>query len=162
MPGGAARGDRLELAAEEGKFYLTHSAFSEPGDLHSLRWLPSDPSELAVAVRGLLLHRREGELFGYHMLEDRRNEAAARYVADILRVLDSRCAKALTAQRSPSDRFFGAGRDFALLLCAFLRHTGTPARVRCGYASYLTPGFHEDHWITEYWDSDFGWSRAGR
>lgn len=157
---GAARGVPLELAAEEADFYLTHSVFSGPGDSGRLGQLPSDPRELAAAVRGLLIHRDEGDRFGYQMPEDRRNDAEARYVADILRIVDSRRPMTLTAARGPADRFAGTGRDFALLLCAFLRHTGTPSRVRCGYASYLTPGFHEDHWVTEYWDSGFGWRLA--
>ena len=27
-----------------------------------------------------------------------------------------------------------------------------PARVRVGFANYFVPGFHDDHWVTEYWD----------
>ena len=27
-----------------------------------------------------------------------------------------------------------------------------PARVRVGFANYFEPDFHDDHWITEYWD----------
>ncbi|WP_274559587.1 transglutaminase-like domain-containing protein [Streptomyces spiramyceticus] len=157
---GVARGVPRELAAEEADFYLTHSVFSGPGDSSRLGQLPSDQRELAAAVRGLLIHRDEGDRFGCQMPEDRRNDAEARYVADILQILDSRRALALTVARGPADRFVGSGRDFALLLCAFLRQTGTPSRVRCGYAAYLTPGFHEDHWVTEYWDSGFGWRLA--
>lgn len=157
---GAARGVRLELAAEESDFYLIQSVFSSPGDSVRLGALPSDPRELATVVRGLLIHRNEGDLFGYPIPEDRRKKNESRYVADILRILDTRRAMALTVERRPADRFVGTGRDFALILCAFLRHTGTPARVRCGYGTYLTPGFHEDHWVTEYWGADFGWRLA--
>ncbi|GGV74334.1 hypothetical protein [Streptomyces massasporeus] len=41
-------------------------------------------------------------------------------------------------------------RDFSLLLCSLLRATGTPARLRCGFATYLADGWYEDHWVTEY------------
>jgi hypothetical protein len=40
----------------------------------------------------------------------------------------------------------GQRRDFALMMCAFLRAKGTAARVRCGFASYFGEGW-EDHWV---------------
>ncbi|MBO1420233.1 transglutaminase domain-containing protein, partial [Streptomyces sp. FH025] len=41
------------------------------------------------------------------------------------------------------------------------RHTGTPARLRYGYADYLGPdGFHGDHVVTEYWNDARGWLLA--
>jgi hypothetical protein len=36
-----------------------------------------------------------------------------------------------------------------------LRATGTPARIRCGFAGYFEAGRWIDHWVTEYWDG--GW-----
>ena len=66
----------------------------------------------------------------------------------------------LVAGRSPDGREVGTCRDFALLLCSFLRTHGTPARVRCGFASYFGEGWW-DHWICEHWDADrVGWLRA--
>src|SRR5690606_26618369 len=44
----------------------------------------------------------------------------------------------------------GTCRDFALMLCAMLRHRGVPARVRCGFADYFSSNGREDHWICEY------------
>ncbi|MDR2902077.1 MAG: hypothetical protein LBU87_03115 [Lactobacillales bacterium] len=46
----------------------------------------------------------------------------------------------------------GKCREFTLLCVAVLRSYGIPARSRCGFATYFTPGFFEDHWILEYWD----------
>ncbi len=44
---------------------------------------------------------------------------------------------------------------------AFLRHRGNPARVRCGFAGYLRPGIHADHWMCERWLADERrWARA--
>jgi hypothetical protein len=52
-------------------------------------------------------------------------------------------------------------RHFSTLLTAFLRHQGRPARARCGFASYFTPGKHEDHWVCEYWrDDEQRWALA--
>jgi hypothetical protein len=42
-----------------------------------------------------------------------------------------------------------------------LRHQAIAARVRCGFATYLSPGRYEDHWICEYWDAgERRWGRA--
>jgi hypothetical protein len=41
---------------------------------------------------------------------------------------------------------------FALLHCALPRTTGTPARIRCGFASYFAAQLWIDHWVVEYWD----------
>jgi hypothetical protein len=41
------------------------------------------------------------------------------------------------------------------MMTSFLRCKGVPARLRCGFASYLGPGF-EDHWVCEYWHDPSG------
>jgi hypothetical protein len=46
----------------------------------------------------------------------------------------------------------GTCHHFAILLAAMLRTKGIPARDRWGFASYLNPGFFEDHVIWEYWN----------
>ena len=54
----------------------------------------------------------------------------------------------------------GTCRHFAVLACALLRYRGIPARVRCGFATYLQPGQGLDHWIAEYWAAaGAGWVR---
>jgi hypothetical protein len=142
----------------ERDFYLTQSAYSDPGERARLASLPRDPRDLALLVRHLLLHRQETGRFGCALPESRyRAEAEARYIADILDVVEHLNGDPLTTPRPPLDRFAGTCRDFALLLCALLRHTGTPARVRCGYATYFAPGFYDDHWITEYAHPERGW-----
>ena len=144
-------------------FHLKQSPYSDPGAVPAD--LSADPRELAVLVRNLLIHREEGEHFGYAMPEERRHEdAEARYVSGILRVLRERGAAPLTEHRELGERFAGTCRDFALLLCAFLRARGTPARVRCGFATYFDDGSspisHGDHWVTEYRLPDGGWRLA--
>ncbi|WP_151481843.1 transglutaminase-like domain-containing protein [Streptomyces albicerus] len=144
-------------------FYLKQSPYSDPGAVPAD--LPTDPGELAVLVRNLLIHREEGGYFGYAMPEERRHEdAEARYVGEILRILRERGRAPLTEHREFGERFAGTCRDFALLLCAFLRATGTPARVRCGFATYFedgsSPVHHGDHWVTEYRLPDGSWRLA--
>ncbi|GIG61682.1 hypothetical protein Lfu02_60540 [Longispora fulva] len=136
-------------------YYRAQSVVTEPGPLEDL---PGDPRALGLLVRDLLIHREGTAPFGYALPAERREEAETRYAADILAIVRGRNPAPLTAPRAPEERFAGTCRDFAVLFCAFLRHTGTPARVRCGYAAYLVAGFHADHWVTEYWQD--GWRLA--
>jgi hypothetical protein len=39
------------------------------------------------------------------------------------------------------------------MLSAILREQGVPARSRCGFGAYFTPGKFEDHWVCEYWNA---------
>ncbi|MFC4586063.1 transglutaminase-like domain-containing protein [Sphaerisporangium corydalis] len=146
------------LEAEERAFYLAHSVFSDPGDLSRLDGIPSDPAELALIVRNLLIHREETSLFGFTLPDNRKNEAETRYVSAILSIITERNDTPLTVARPPAKRFAGTCRDFALLLCSLLRSTGTPARIRCGFAAYFLTGLNEDHWVAEYWHAEKGWT----
>lgn len=144
-------------------FYTTQSAFSAPNDLAGLyAGLPHDPRRLARTARGLMLHRLEGDRFGYPIPAERmHDDAETRYLDDILRILVERDDAPLTHRREPGNRFVGVCRDFALLYCSFLRHVGVPARLRSGFADYFgTDGFHGDHVVTEYRDDDRGWLLA--
>ncbi|MEU6371917.1 transglutaminase-like domain-containing protein [Streptomyces sp. NPDC046909] len=137
--------------------YLTQTVFSDPGDL-DVTGLPRDPGELAHLVRDLIIHRLEGGRFGYAVPEERLHEdAESRYVTEILRILRERRDAPLTEARAPEERFVGTCRDFSLLLCSLLRATGTPSRIRGGFAGYFVEGFHEDHWVTEYRLPDGSW-----
>jgi hypothetical protein len=110
-------------------------------------------------VQNLVIHREASELFGFELSIDRKSrEAESRYVSDILGVIRELSPTALDVQRGPEKRFAGTCRDFALLLCSMLRATGTPARIRCGFAGYFIPDRWEDHWVTEYWQSENGWT----
>ncbi|GGX05457.1 transglutaminase-like domain-containing protein [Streptomyces lomondensis] len=141
-------------------FYLRQTPYSDPGDLDT-GGLPRDPRRLAAAVRGLVMHRGEGGLLGYAVPEERlSHDAESRYVTEMLRILRERGDAPLTERRPPEGRFVGTCRDFSLLLCALLRATGTPARLRCGFATYFAEDWYEDHWVTEYRAPDGGWRLA--
>ena len=60
----------------------------------------------------------------------------------------------LTVARPLEKRIIGTCRDFSTFLTAFLRHQGVPARARCGFGTYFTPGKSEDHWTCQYWNAD--------
>ncbi|MEV6106389.1 transglutaminase-like domain-containing protein [Streptomyces sp. NPDC051940] len=150
------------LTDAERAFYLRPSSASDPGALPELDGLPADPGELAGLVRGLVLHRAEVSWRFEVELPDGRLDAEpdTRYAADILRLVLARNPSPLTEPRPLADRFVGTCRDFSLLHSALLRRAGVPARIRCGFATYFIEGFHEDHWVTEYWDDERGWTLA--
>ncbi|MER6350256.1 transglutaminase domain-containing protein [Streptomyces sp. NPDC001595] len=137
--------------------HLAQTPYSDPGDL-DVSGLPHEPGQLAALVRGLVIHRAEGWRIGHEIPEERQHDdPEARYVREILRILRERDPAPLTEARAYEARFVGTCRDFALLLCALLRATGTPARLRCGFADYLAEGFHDDHWVAEYRLPDGSW-----
>ncbi|MFD9910622.1 transglutaminase-like domain-containing protein [Streptomyces sp. NPDC059063] len=142
--------------------YVTQTPYTAPGPhLDALLGpdpLPRDPAALAAVVRGVLLHREEGGRFGYALPDERlREDAESRYAGEILRILRERGGTPLTEAREPAARLVATCRDFALLLCTLLRATGTPARIRGGYAAYFVPGQNDNHWVTEYWTAGRGW-----
>ncbi|NGN64437.1 transglutaminase domain-containing protein [Streptomyces sp. A7024] len=141
-------------------FYIRQSGASEPGPFDD-SGLPHEPTALARLVRGLVIHREEAAgRYGVELAAGRKAEEAETRYVDEMMVLDRGRSGGLPvakAPRSPVERFAGTCRDFALLHCALLRHTGTPARIRCGFAAYLVPGTYEDHWVTEWWDDARGW-----
>lgn len=149
------------MAESEFDFYRTQSVVSDPGSPDAFAGLPADPRVLAETVRGLLVHREEAHLFDYELPQERKYaEAETRYAADILATVRALDDAPLDRPRRPESRFSGTCRDFALLLCSALRAKGVPARVRGGFATYFNPGFHEDHWVTEYLDESRGWLLA--
>ncbi|MDQ0717086.1 hypothetical protein QFZ55_006538 [Streptomyces luteogriseus] len=141
-------------------FSLRQTPYSDPGELDT-SGLPRAPRRLAAMVRGLVVHRGEGDRLGYDVPEERlHHDAESRYVTEILRLLRERGATPLTERQAPGGRFVGTCRDFSLLLCSLLRATGTPARLRCGFATYFADDRYEDHWVTEYRARDGGWRLA--
>lgn len=58
------------------------------------------------------------------------------------------------AVRAPESRMIGTCRDYALLMTGLLRQHGVAARVRCGFAAYLSVGTFDDHWICQAWSPE--------
>jgi hypothetical protein len=98
--------------------------------------LPSTVPELRAAVHGRLVHEAgtpgsaTGHLRATHQILDRIMAAEP---------------------RPPEWRLAGSCRHFTLLAVAALRAHGIPARARCGFARYFTPGRYGDHWVVEHW-----------
>jgi hypothetical protein len=129
-----------------------HSRLSDPaGHVGAIAALPSDIGALNDIIQGVLVHSDWLPEYG---LDASRLRATSRQTLPVLERLNDifeRDAQPLQTARPAERRTIGTCRDFALLLCSFLRSKGVPSRLRCGFAAYFGEGW-EDHWVCEYWD----------
>jgi hypothetical protein len=132
--------------------WTDHSPMTDPvGYAAVIAELPSDITALNGIIQGVLVHSDWLAAYG---LDDARYGAVSRDTLPVGERLDGifeRDARRLHIPRPPSKRAIGTCRDFALMLCSFLRSKGIPSRVRCGFAAYFSSPW-EDHWVCEYWD----------
>ena len=134
---------------------------TEPGRLAAqFETLPVGVAVLGEIAQGLLVH---GDWLPAYGLEPAAIASISRTTLPVsvrLGAIVEADALPLAEARPASRRSVGTCRDFALTLTSFLRSTGTPARIRCGFAAYLVEGW-EDHWICEYWDCNKSeWRRS--
>ncbi|CAM5773245.1 hypothetical protein LMIY3S_04113 [Labrys miyagiensis] len=136
--------------------WIAHSAMSDPGDhAGAIAALPAGIGTLNALIQGILVHSDWAREYG---LDPANLDATARRtlsIADRLDDVQRRDPLPLTARRVAEKRSTGTCRDFALMLCSFLRCRGIPARVRCGFAAYFSDGW-EDHWVCEHWNAKTG------
>ncbi|MDD5556671.1 MAG: transglutaminase-like domain-containing protein [bacterium] len=144
------------------RFYRTQGPVTDPGRHAGLyAGLPRDVRGLCGVVQGVMLHVFWADRYGVTLPEERKREVNLRTVERMLARIAELDPRPLTARREPLKRLVGNCRDHAVLLCSMLRHAGIPARARCGFATYFTPGRHEDHWVVEHWDGPRGrWVRV--
>jgi hypothetical protein len=132
------------------------SYYAQPGSfttLPALADLPTSIPELVEIVQNNLLHIFWARAYQVELPDARRAEVQIRTANErVRRILDADPAP-LTVARAPEKRSVGNCRDFSVLLCALLRRQGTPARARCGFGAYFTPGRYEDHWVCEYYNA---------
>jgi hypothetical protein len=132
--------------------WISHSPMSDTGRHSSaVAELPSSVSALNGVVQGVIIHTDWRGAYGVHESHFDRVSRETSPVAERLALVLDSDARTLTVGRAAALRTVGTCRDFALMLCAFLRSKEIPARLRCGFADYLTDGW-EDHWVCEYWD----------
>jgi Transglutaminase-like superfamily len=132
--------------------WLRHTPMTEPGALAlEFEKLPSDIASLNRIAQGLLVHSEWLSAYGVDANTLRPTSRVTLPVSERLGELLKLDRRSLHVARAPANRSAGTCRDFALTLCSFLRATGTPARLRCGFAAYLAREW-EDHWVCEYWD----------
>lgn len=130
-----------------------HSLMSDPA-WHApvIAKLPPEIGILNGIIQGLLVHSDWLTEYG---LDESRLQGVSRETLPVARRLDEifgKDARPLQIRRPADKRAVGTCRDFALMLCSFLRSKGVPARLRCGFAAYFGAGW-EDHWVCEHWDA---------
>jgi hypothetical protein len=143
----------MSLVDEITRFYRQPSPTSHLGrhaDL--LPGLPADPEALGAIVRGLLIHNFDAKMRGLEFPPERMAHMQAVGAEAILDNVLGLDRAPLGVERPVERRMVGFCYHFALLHCALLRATGTPARIRCGFARYFVPQWWMDHWVVEYWD----------
>ncbi len=144
------------------EYYKQQGVMTIPGQYgHMYAELPSDVAGLCRVVQGVVLHVFWTQGYGVLLSEERKKEVQIRRVQDMLAKISEMDGRPLVYSREPMERVVGNCRDYSVLLVSLLRHKGIAARARCGFATYFTPGRHEDHWICEYWnDAEKRWIRV--
>jgi Transglutaminase-like superfamily len=118
------------------------------------RALPNDLASLCEVVQGVLIHRDIAPwLYGITLTEAQRDDGHIRPIGQMLTRINALDSRPLTNVRDVGHRLPSVCRHFSLMLSAILRHQGIPARPRCGFGAYFTPGKFEDHWVCEYWNA---------
>jgi hypothetical protein len=136
-------------------YYASPGPMTDPKEYGYLfAGLPIGASALVGAVQGLLLHIHWADRYEVNLSEERQQEVQIRPVDQKLARILELDGRPLTEARLLERKLVGNCRDFAVLLCAMLRHQGVPARARCGFGAYFLPGHYEDHWVCECWNPD--------
>jgi hypothetical protein len=121
---------------------------------HLLKNLPETIPELCKVVQGVILHIFWTEAYDVTLSEERKKEVNLRRFEQMLARIAELDGRAIDTARPPLMRVVGNCRDFSVFLCALLKYNGIPARARCGFGTYFTPGqWYMDHWICEYWNN---------
>ena len=136
-------------------FYKSHGVMTTPKDERpQLSALPKDVARLCGIVQGVLIHRELAAwLYDLKLSEQGKDLANIRPLSEMLARIHAIDARPLASEREPSGRLPSVCRHFSTMLCGILREQGVPARARCGFGAYFTPGKFEDHWVCEYWNA---------
>jgi len=133
--------------------------FAAPGPLtdvgahrERVRELPAGLGELCGVVQGLVVHPFLGHLYGLDPAAVRLEELEIRPASKMIDRVLALDPRPIGEPRPPERRLVGNCRHFTVLLCAFLRARGLPARARCGFGTYFAPSTFVDHWVCEVWD----------
>jgi hypothetical protein len=112
--------------------------------------LPADVPGIFSTVQGLMIHEFWAETYGVTLPPPPRETVNARPVEQLLEAIVVRGSR--LGDRAPAERIPTNCRGFTVMAVAILRAKGIPARSRCGFGAYFTPGYYEDHWVAEWHD----------
>jgi formylglycine-generating enzyme required for sulfatase activity len=139
------------------EFYKQYSTFTDPGEYAYLyKTLPDSLSELCSLIKSQIIHPfAELPKYSSAQIPQKRSNEYIKYttVTSILKGLLSYDSSGLVKDRKIEDRLVLICQQNAILLASILKYRGIPARIRCGFAPYLEPGFHTSHVICEVWSN---------
>jgi hypothetical protein len=120
----------------------------------TIKGLPRALNELVAIIQGLLIYDVvAANFYGVNLTPEHQQSIHLRSASELLDAALSIDAGPLGRVRPPSKRVPSRCDHYTRLLTALLRAQGVPARARCGFADYFRPGFFEDHWVCEYWNT---------
>ncbi|MEW2738378.1 transglutaminase domain-containing protein [Providencia sp. PROV130] len=136
--------------------YRQHTTITLPGRfVAALEPLPDDVDGLIGAVQNLLVHYQTDKAkLSPDIIAARGAEVDLRWAEAMLNRLMQLQDGNLLLPREPAKRLLCTCRDFAVLLCTFMRYKQIPSRVRYGFAhdQYKPERPIHDHVLVEYWD----------
>jgi len=132
--------------------FYTRSSLMTALDAHALDNLPKDIGGLCKTIQGLLIHEHLALAYRQRLTDDRRAESHLRSLQQTLTKALEKNNAPLTETRPLYQKTVGVCRHFTVMMVAMLRAHGIPARSRCGFGAYFSPGKFVDHWVAEYWD----------
>src|SRR5260370_409399 len=112
--------------------WISHSAMSDTRRHDAaVAELPSGIGALSGIVQGIIIHTDWLSAYGVDEAQFDRVSRDTLPVAERLTLALEYDARMFIIRRAPALRTVGTCRDFALMLCGFLRSKGISARVRC-------------------------------
>jgi hypothetical protein len=142
------------MPSEEALAYYARPDRVSLGTRHAaaLAEAPTAVPELARWIQNLMLHEQLVGHYGQALTPERQAHSQRRLLDDVLDGIKACDPAPLADARDPGGRGIGVCSHFALLGVGVLRAHGIPARARCGFGMYFTPGKGVDHWVVELWN----------
>lgn len=133
--------------------YSEQDLFTDPGSNGATLDVPPEIMDAVhQALNNTFIHVWKIRKFYPEQLAVRHHSVFVRSVRHLLEQVGALNTAPFSEVRPVEKKVIIDCRSFALLLCAVMRQRGVPARVRCGFASYLEPTHLQDHWVCEYWN----------
>lgn len=139
--------------------YISQTFYSDPGSYKALfDGVPTDPKDLGPIACNVIVHYRA---YAKKVDPAHGEDVNLRWIGAILQTDAKRHQhKPLAESRELAQRIQGCCRDHSLFCVSVLRHHGIPARMRIGWAGYLSKGFNHDHVTVEFYSQEQGrWVR---
>lgn len=113
---------------------------------------PESIEDVCKTIQYLLIHPATLHFYNLKLSQKRIDDRGKKSIQESIDQIMKFQKKPLVEYKEPKNRVVNTCRQFSMFLCSILRERGIPARCRCGFATYFSGGWFEDHWICEYWN----------